>query len=741
MGVICVGYIHRRRRRKKLKVAVIFNKQEIKDSDVINLFGMPTKERYRHQTIEMVASALESGGHNVRVIEGNMHVITELQNFMPKVVRGERSGMIFNMAYGIQGQSRYTHIPAMLEMLGIPYVGSGPSAHAIALDKVLSKIVFLRNQLPTPAFRIFSNPDEDLSGIRFPVIVKPKMEAVSIGLRVVKEEKDLKEAVAFIIREFQQQALVEEFIPGREFAVGLIGNGPTLETLPIVEIDLSGDAYAIQTLDDKMQHPRGKICPAQISPQLAEQLSRLSLQAFNALGLFDFARVDFRMDAKGQLYILEINSMASLNATGSFVYAGQVAGLSFNELVNRMLDEAAIRYFGKSYLSDSDSPEEKGVKKTEPLHIRVRSYLRSHLSTTLDALEEMVSISSNVYDIEGVNELGNWLSARFQSLGFHRQVFPQAEVGNVFYFTNHFQEKNDILLLGHLDTIHNHHNFIPFRGEQGRIYGSGVAEGKGGIAVILAALQALRFARVIKNIHCGVLLTPDDAFNSRFSKELIARYVRLSRHAVGTKCGDINGGIVISCSGTQQYQVDLNTTRSNKVKAYTDVITAVSKKILAWQKLSVPEQGVDVIITSLNAERNPARNLDYATVSLTARYVNPDQINDLDSQIRKIAEKDTNGAMQARIRVMGNRPPVSDNQLNRDFFAAVKKVAELLEVKVEFIHRQISSDICHVPGNVPVLGGLGPIALTGESPEDYILRDSLLDRSALLALTIHHCGR
>lgn len=722
-----------------MKIAVIFNKEEIKDSDVINLFGMPTKERYQREIIERVASALESGGHNVRVIEGNMHVINELQNFMPKVVQGERSGMIFNMAYGIQGQSRYTHIPAMLEMLGIPYVGSSPGAHAIALDKVMSKIVFLRNQLPTPAFRIFSRPDEDFTGIRFPVIVKPKMEAVSIGLRVVREEKDLKEAIDFIIKEFQQQALVEEFIPGREFAVALLGNGPTLETLPIVEIDFGGDTFAIQTLEDKMQHPRGKICPANIPGEAADQLCQLSINAFNALGLFDFARVDFRMDSNGQFYILEINSMASLNPTGSFVYAGQVAGLGFNELVNRMFDEAAIRYFGKSYLLDADSLPEKSVKKSEPLHIRVRSYLRSHLSTTLDYLESMVAVSSNVYDIEGVNELGNWISTRFQPIGFQRQVFPQAEVGNIFYFTNHFQERNDILLLGHLDTVHNHQNFIPFRGEQGRVYGSGVTEGKGGIAVIMAALQALRFARAIKNIRCGILLTPDDTINSRFSKDYISRYVRRSRYAIGTKCGSINGGIVVSCVGTHQYQVDLNMSRNGKMKPIPDIITSISKKVSAWQKLSSSEHGVEVIINSLKAERNPVRGSDYASVLITLHYVERNQIHQLDTQIRKIAEKDTaSSGLQSRIRVVGARPPVSGTSLNQNFFEDISKLAELLEVKVEPIHRHISSDICHVPENVPVLGGLGPIADNADFPEGYILRDSLIDRSALVALTIYN---
>ncbi len=714
-----------------MKVAVIFNKEEIKDSDVINLFGMRTKERYPYSTIEMVASALESGGHNVRIIEGNMHVIDELQNFMPKVVRGERPGMIFNMAYGIQGQSRYTHIPAMLEMLGIPYVGSSPAAHAIALDKVMSKIVFLRHDLPTPNFWLFSSPDQDLKGIRFPVIVKPKMEAVSIGLRVVEQEKDLREAVAFIVKEFQQQALVEEFIPGREFAVAILGND-SLETLPIVEIDFGGDPNAIQTVDDKMKHPRRKVCPADIPAAVADQLCKLAVNAFNALGLFDFARIDFRMDAKGQIYILEINSMASLNPSGSFVHMAHAAGMSFTDLVNRMLDTAAVRYFGKSYLVENGLLEEKEARKSEPLHIRVRSYLRSHMPTTLDYLEKMVSIPSHVYDIEGVNELGNWISNRFQHLGFHRSVFPQAEVGNIFYFSNHLNEQNDILLLAHLDTVHGHKNFIPFRGEHGRVYGSGVAESKGGIAVILAALQALRYARVLKNVHCGVLLTPDDSLCGRFSKEIISRYVRCAKYVIGTKYGDINGGVVLSCSGIQQYQVELTGSRKNKSKNIHDVITGIAKKVIAWHKLSSDQEGVEILIDSLKAEQ------DYASVFITARYSERNQVNDLDQQIRKIADKETNKELQARVRVIGSRSPIPDTPLNRNFFEKIDKLARLLEVKVEPIHRSVSADICHVPENIPVLGGLGPLGAERGTPEEYILRDSLIDRSALLAMIIHN---
>ena len=235
-----------------MKVSVIFNKREAGVTDVINIFGPQTKEKYNPKTVELVTQALEKNGHNVKKIEGNINVAESLRDFMPRVMAGERPGMVFNMAYGIQGQSRYTHIPAMLEMLGVPYVGSGPQAHAVALDKIMSKVLFEQYKIPTPKFWFFSSPDEKMDDVEYPVIVKPKMEAVSMGLRVVDNEKELRDAVAYIIQEYQQQALVEAFVAGCEFAVGLLGNGPDQEVLPIVEMDFKGDPNAIQTIDDKM---------------------------------------------------------------------------------------------------------------------------------------------------------------------------------------------------------------------------------------------------------------------------------------------------------------------------------------------------------------------------------------------------------------------------------------------------------------------------------------------------------
>ena len=722
-----------------MKVAVIFNRAELKDTDVINVFGMQTKERYSPKIVEMVASGLEKGGHNVRIIEGNMHVIEELQHFMPRVVLGERPGMVFNMAYGIQGQYRYTHIPSMLEMLGIPYIGSGPAGHAIALDKVMSKIVFQRNNLPTPAFWVFSHSGEKVVDIRFPVIIKPRMEAVSFGLRVVDNQEDLLEAVDVITREFEQQALVEEFIPGREFGVALLGNGAVLETLPIVEIDLEGDVNAIQTVDQKLHKPRGKICPAGISSETADELSSLAQSAFHALDLFDFARVDFRMDPSGRPYLLEINSMASLNPSGSFVHAAQVAGMNFSALVNAILDVAAVRYFGASYAETF--ADQMAVKKTEPLHVKVRGYIRSNLTTMVDSIEQMVSLNSYVHNIEGVNRLGDWISDRFQQLGFNREVYSQAEVGNVIYFHNHDGDRNDILLLGHLDTVYDYQDHIPFKEERGLLFGSGVAESKGGIAVVLGALQALKFARVLKSIRCGVLLTPDDSLGGRFSKKIISEIARKSGHAIGMKYGDVHGGIVTSCAGTQLYQVEVTNVKSNKNSQAPDVLEFVSRKIIAWGKFSQKSEGVHVVINSMAAATHPGRTSDHANVSLLVRFEDEVRGNEIETKIRRIAERGLARGLQVRIRAGERRCPVRDSGKNRRFFEKVRQLADKLEIRVESLYRDSSSDICHVPDNIPVLGGFGPVGGDPQSANEYIIRDSLIDRAALLALIIRDCAK
>ena len=181
--------------------------------------------------------------------------------------------------------------------------------------------------------------------------------------------------------------------------------------------------------------------------------------------------------------------------------------------------------------------------------------------------------------------------------------------------------------------------------------------------------------------------------------------------------------------------------KRNKTKRHVNVIEAVSQKILAWQKLSSPQKGIEITINSLTSQTNLWRSSDHATLTLTVRFDDKTKSDELDEQIRRIAEKGTNGKLLVRIREEERRLPVMPNKANLDFYEKVHKLARILEVRVEPIHRNFSSDICHVPETVPVLGGFGPIGGDIQMPNEFILRDSLIDRAALLALVINTCGK
>ncbi|MDH5637523.1 MAG: D-alanine--D-alanine ligase, partial [Nitrospinota bacterium] len=165
-----------------MKVAVVFNRES---KSVINLFGQPNKEKYGKKAIDRILDALKKGGHQAIDLEGDKELIEHLEKFMPRTLKGERPGMVFNLSYGIQGQARYTHVPGILEMVGVPYVGSGPLAHSLCLDKVVTKMILRQNGLPTPDFVVLQGPGFEIPNMKYPIIVKPKNEAVSFGIRIV----------------------------------------------------------------------------------------------------------------------------------------------------------------------------------------------------------------------------------------------------------------------------------------------------------------------------------------------------------------------------------------------------------------------------------------------------------------------------------------------------------------------------------------------------------------------------
>lgn len=304
------------------------------------------------ETIDAVHAALAER-HRVTLIEANEEAFQRFREIRPELV--------FNMAEGFRGASREAQIPAMLEMLGIPYTGSDPVTLGICLDKSRTKQILSFHSIPTPPFSVVASL-ADLAGMRTfgPALVKPLHEGSSKGIfdaSVVRTPQELHTEVEKILLEYDQPALVEKFLPGREFTVALLGNGSTVKVLPIVEImfdSLPPDvnpiySYEVKWIWDRAEHPLDvHECPARIDKILRGKIESICLRAFHALGCRDWCRIDVRLDEQGEPQILELNPLPGILPNpvdhSCFPQAARVAGMNYRELLHAVLDAASERY-------------------------------------------------------------------------------------------------------------------------------------------------------------------------------------------------------------------------------------------------------------------------------------------------------------------------------------------------------------------------------------------------------------
>src|SRR5581483_256388 len=259
--------------------------------------------------------------------------------------------VVFNIAEGIKGRNREAQVPAMLELLDIPYTGSDPAALSVALDKALAKRVVWQQGIRTPDFVLMTTGKERLpKELCLPVIVKPVAEGSSKGIlekSVVHTEPELRELARELAARYHQPALVENYIQGREFTVGLLGERRP-KVLPIMEVVFTGDQptpiYDFETKLDWTNRVRYDV-PAKLEPAQQREIERAATGVFTALGCRDVARVDFRMDAEGRVYFLECNPLPGLTPGWSdLVMISQAAGLEYRMLIGEILSCAIRRY-------------------------------------------------------------------------------------------------------------------------------------------------------------------------------------------------------------------------------------------------------------------------------------------------------------------------------------------------------------------------------------------------------------
>ena len=711
-----------------MKIAIVYNRES---QAVINLFGTLSQEKYGLGTINKIKDALLAGGHQVKTFEGDKNIIAKLEKFMPTVISGERPGLVFNLSYGIQGKGRYMHVPGILEMLGIPYVGSGPETHAIALDKIVTKMILIQKGLPTPKFTVMDKPNSEIKDdLKYPLIVKPKDEAVSFGLRIVHNEEELREGVKTIYDTFHTPTLVEEYIEGREINVGLLGNNPVV-ALPPVELNF-GEGLQIYTYEDKVNtsgRTVEKICPAPLTDAQTEQLKQLAIDTFNVLGCFDSARVDFRLDRDGNPYILEVNSMASLGVNGSFVYAAGKAGLDYVALMNRLIEITCERYFGPHFFMSMDLDN-----ASEPMN------LFNTITHNRDKIEDELKVWTNMpswtEDAVGLSTVLRKLEERLIKLGL--KMIPEYTNGrSAWTWATKAGLKDGTLLVLPLDIPGNRVGFpIPFRTEQEWLYGEGIASSRGGLVTILSALTALKEIKVLSKQKVGILFYSDEGRGMRYSSPTLRQAAKKAKQVIVLQPGFEGGKIVDQRRGSKKYSLILEGdplragSRSNQV----DVLTYFLQKTEKLKELSSPDQRLTVAIHDVHSERYSVLLPHRVKATIYVTFLEEKIAQDTEKQIKEIFKNNTRG-IQSFLEKLVERPPLQRKK-NNQLIKQLNILCEEWKIPFGIESSLLASAAGEILLEIPVICGFGPASKGLYTPNEGIHRGELIQRSFLLAMLL-----
>jgi D-alanine-D-alanine ligase len=294
---------------------------------------------------QTVACVLRGLGHTVRCVDFG----TDLRQLISRL-RSFRAEIVFNLAEGpLAVYEKEPHAVALLELLGLPYTGNGPLALTLCKDKAFTKQILQWHALPTPAFQVYSVAPKSSPELVFPLVVKPLREDGSLGITersLAENPAQLRRAVALLLQEQGQEALVEEFLCGREFNVSVLGNGTPkapYRVLPPGEFLYHSLRWRVCTFDAKWDraHPSyaavEAVCPARISAVLRRQLVKVTTRCARIFGLNGYARLDFRLDKRGGPQLFDVNPNPDLAPGMGIACAAAAAGMSYAEFVQEIL--------------------------------------------------------------------------------------------------------------------------------------------------------------------------------------------------------------------------------------------------------------------------------------------------------------------------------------------------------------------------------------------------------------------
>lgn len=320
-----------------MRIAVVTNQT---GDTVLNMLD-PRAAEQAEVTCRAVVEALTALEHEAMTVEVRPSLLLDLENAAPDA--------IFNIATGYRSKRDQANIVATLELAGIPFTGSSFRTHVMAIHKHLTKFIMEMSDIPTPGFCVVDAnrkmpSSERLAGLKTPIIVKPGAEGSSLGISSDSVTSDLTkvpELVEDLLERFGPPVLIEEYIAGREFTVGLLGY-PEPTVMPVQEAVFNEES--MYTYSVKARDSAAPVCPAEIPGNLASRLQMMAKKVFEALDCRDLARVDIRLSDDGCPYVLEVNTLPGLMPGYSdFPRVARVAGLDYTAMVQRILEGALLR--------------------------------------------------------------------------------------------------------------------------------------------------------------------------------------------------------------------------------------------------------------------------------------------------------------------------------------------------------------------------------------------------------------
>ncbi len=300
---------------------------------------------YGGQSAEREVSLMSGEGvHEALCSQGvDAHLFDTGRNSLVELVEA-RFDRVFIALHGRYGEDGT--IQGALELMGVPYTGSGPLASSLSMDKIMTKRVWLQHGLPTPGFAVLQT-GEDLSKaapLGWPLVVKPSREGSTLGLSKVYKAAELKAAYE-LAADFDEDVLAEQYIRGRELTVAVLGKGAEAKALPVVEIIAPGGNYDYEHkyISNETQY----ICPAELDDALTSQIQRLAEKAYRALSCEGWARADFMLDQDGQPWLLEMNTSPGMTSHSLVPMSARAAGMSYAELCLAILSTASCKVRGQ----------------------------------------------------------------------------------------------------------------------------------------------------------------------------------------------------------------------------------------------------------------------------------------------------------------------------------------------------------------------------------------------------------